>query len=77
MSHESEEAEHHEACEEAREAVGEGDDDSVLEGVVVELVVGGQCDQASPARPQGEEYLHSCVSPNLANIQISSSHQYY
>ena len=31
----------------------------------MELVVAGQCNEASPGRTQGEKYLHSCISPHL------------
>ena len=45
VSHEPNEAENHKASEEAGETVGCGDKDSIAQGVVVELVVGGECDE--------------------------------
>ena len=45
VSHEPNEAENHKASEEAGETVGCGDKDSIAQGVVFELVVGGECDE--------------------------------
>ena len=33
--------------------------------VVIELIIGGQCDEASPARWQTEEYLNRGIHPHL------------
>ena len=66
MSHEAKEAEDDKASQEAGETVGEGHEDGITEGIVVELVIGGECYQTSPAWSKGEKYLHCCISPNLS-----------
>jgi len=37
----------------------------ISEDIVLELVVTGQSDHPSPGDPQGEEYLDTCIRPDL------------
>ena len=37
----------------------------------MELVVAGQCNEASPGRTQGEKYLYSRISPHLQKQGVS------
>ena len=41
-------------------------DESILVAVIVELVVAGESQQGTKARPKGEEYLSGGSNPNLA-----------
>ena len=65
VCHEPDEGEHDEPRVERGRAVCAGDDDGVAEHVVVELVVGGEGDEAAPAGTQREEDLDSRVRPHL------------
>lgn len=45
----------------------------IPETVIVELVVGGEGDESTPARPQREEDLHGGISPYLQESSLSAS----
>ena len=66
MGHVADDAEDDESGEEGRQNVARGDDEGVAEAVVVELVVAGQRDEATPTRRQREEDLHRRVAPNFS-----------
>ncbi len=65
VCHEPYEREDDEPRVERGRAVCAGDDDGVAEHVVVELVVGGEGDEAAPAGTEGEEDLDGSVGPHL------------
>lgn len=57
--------ENYEASKEGRADIADSDDQRVLVAIVGEFVVGAERYQTAPSRAQGEEDLHSGVTPHF------------
>lgn len=65
MSHVAQSAEYDKSGYETRQAVNAARENGISVAVIVELVVGTECEKSSESRAERKEYLGSCIYPDL------------